>query len=276
MRNCTSLAYAHYNSPVMDRELTADERERYRRQMIHPGFTPEHQARLANARVLLAGVGGLGGAIAYGLAGAGVGHITIVHSGGLTESNLNRQTLMRESSVGASRARTAAQRLNEFNGLITVEAHDVPVNGETVFPLARQSDLVIDARHNFPERRTLNRAAVKAGVPLLYAAMDGLSAQMALFRPSVTGCFECLYPDSPPDWDPFGFPVFGAAAHTIGALAAMEAIKYLSGYGALSDKLVVADLNNYGIRQFRLQPLAGCPVCGGGKNTTNGKRGEKK
>jgi molybdopterin/thiamine biosynthesis adenylyltransferase len=105
--------------------------------------------------------------------------------------------------------------------------------------------------------------------------MDGLSAQMALFRPSATGCFECLYPDSPPDWDPFGFPVFGAVAHAIGAMAAMESVKYLSGFDVLSDKLVVADLHRYDIRQFRLRPLAGCPVCGEKKITTD-KRGDKK
>jgi len=248
----------------MDRELTAEELERYRRQMIHPGFTAEHQARLARSRVVLAGVGGLGGAIAYGLAGAGVGHIAIVHSGGLTESNLNRQTLMKETAVGHSRAHTAAERLNEFNRFVQVSAHDAPVTEATLLPLARGADMIIDARHNFPERRTLNRVAVMTGKPLLYAAMDGLSAQMALFRPAETGCFECLYPDSPPDWDPFGFPVFGAVAHTIGALAAMEGVKFLSGYGALSDTLTVMDMNDYGIRRFRLQPLAGCPVCGKG------------
>jgi molybdopterin/thiamine biosynthesis adenylyltransferase len=256
--------------------MTSMEKERYRRQLLHPGFTEKMQERLKNSTVLLAGVGGLGGAIAYGLAGAGVGKIIVVHSGELTESNLNRQTLMKESALGASRAKTAAERITEFNRFTTVVANDIPVTDKTMAPLVAGTDLVIDARHNFPERRTLNRVAVKAGVPLLYAAMDGLSAQMAFFRPSVTGCFECLYPDSPPDWDPFGFPVFGAVAHSIGALAAMEAIKYLSGYGELSDKLVVADMNEYGIRQFSLQPLAGCPVCGGRKKTTNDKRGEKK
>lgn len=242
--------------------MTSGEKERYRRQMIHPGFTEEMQERLKNSTVLVAGVGGLGGEITYGLAGAGVGKIIIVHSGSLTESNLNRQTLMKESRLGASRAQTAAERVAEFNGFTSVVAHDIPVTDKTIAPLLTGVDLVVDARHNFPERRALNRSAVNAVVPLLYAAMDGLSAQMALLRPSVTGCFECLYPESPPDWDPFGFPVFGAVAHAIGGLAAMEAIKYLSGYGVLSEKLVVADFREYGVRQYKLKPTVGCPVCG--------------
>ncbi|MBI4666992.1 MAG: HesA/MoeB/ThiF family protein [Nitrospinae bacterium] len=245
--------------------MTSKETERYRRQLIHPGFTVENQRRLRKSKVLLAGIGGLGGAIAYALAGAGVGKITLVHSGPLTESNLNRQTLMSESALDESRVETAAERLREFSSLVEVESHDAPVTEEVIKPLMAGVDLVIDARHNFPERRTLNRMSVFTGTPLLYAAMDGLFAQMALFAPGKTGCLDCLYPGDPPDWDPFGFPVFGAVAHTIGAMAGMEAIKYLSGYGEAGGRLVTISLNDYATRRFPLRPDPACQVCGRGK-----------
>ncbi|MBI3794359.1 MAG: HesA/MoeB/ThiF family protein [Nitrospinae bacterium] len=242
--------------------MEREELKRYRRQLLHPGFTESHQKKLKSSVVLLAGVGGLGGAVAYGLTAAGVGNIIVVHSGNLTESNLNRQTLMGESALGLSRAKTAAGRIAEFNRFVNVEAHDLAANEKTLEPLAKRADLIIDARHNFPERRALNKVAVEKKVPLLYAAMDAMSAQTALFVPETTGCFECLYPESPPDWDPFGFPVFGAVAHTIGALTALEAIKYLSGFGEVSRSLNVMDFNRYDLRKFRLHRRPDCPVCG--------------
>lgn len=241
--------------------MTPEEMERYRRQMIHPGFTREHQEALRGRAVLLAGIGGLGGEIAYALAGAGVGKLVLVHSGPLTETNMNRQTLMKEESVGKSRVMTAKARLEEYSRFVEVEAHDIGVTVEGLTPLALGVDLVIDARHNFPERRALNRLAMENDLPLLFAAMDGLEAMMALFRKGVTGCLDCLYPDDPPDWDPFRFPVFGAAAHAIGAMAAMEALKLLSGYGAVSDRLVSLSLGDCSIRKFKLRPLPGCRAC---------------
>lgn len=242
--------------------LIKDERERFSRQMLHPGFTERHQERLRESTVVLAGVGGLGGAIAYGLAGAGVGRLVLVHEGELDEADLNRQTLMSESAVGMSRVGTAAKRLSRFCGHIGVEAYDIPVREETLDVLVNGVDLVIDARHNFSERRTLNRVAIKRGIPLLFAAMDGLEAQMALFKPEVTGCLDCLYPEDPPDWDPYGFPVFGAVAHAIGAMAAMEAVKYLSGYGKTSGRLLAMDMGDYSTRTFDLRPDTACPTCG--------------
>lgn len=242
--------------------MTPEEKERYHRQMMHPGFREKHQVRIRGASVLLAGIGGLGGAIAYGMAAAGVGRIALVHSGPLAEPDMNRQTLMSEAAIGESRVMTAAKRLNEFSRFVKVEPHDMPITEETFSPLMEDVDLIIDARHNFPERRCLNRMSVKRSVPLLFAAMDGLHAQMALFMPESTGCLDCLYPDDPPDWDPFGFAVFGAAAHAIGAMAAMEAVKYLSGYGSVSKNIVTMDMADCTTRSFKLKPIPGCHTCG--------------
>jgi len=244
--------------------MTNAERERFARQIIHPGFGEERQKRLREATVLLAGIGGLGGAIAYGLAGAGIGRLVLLHHGGLTQSNLNRQTLMSEKAIGQSRVETAATRLREFSSFVTVEAHDAHVNEETLAKLSAGVDIIIDARHNFPERRALNQASVTNGIPLLYAAMDGLMGQMALFAPNgETGCLSCLYPDDPQDWDPFGFAVFGAVAHSVGAMAAMEAIKYITGYENAGGKLVTMDFANNSTRSFKLRRVPDCKVCGG-------------
>lgn len=242
--------------------MTTCELERYKRQMLHDGFTAEHQKRLRGSTVLLAGVGGIGGAIAYALAGAGVGRMILVHSGRLTESNLNRQTLMGEGGVGYSRATAAKSRLEEFSSLVNIEAHDMNISDDALYHLTKDVELVIDARHNFEERRSLNRVAVSRKLPLLFAAMDSLELHVAFFRHETTGCLDCLYPDDPPYWDPFGFPVFGAVAHAAGGMAAMEAIKHLSGYGKPSKSLTVMNLADLSMRSFPLRPLDGCRTCG--------------
>jgi molybdopterin/thiamine biosynthesis adenylyltransferase len=241
--------------------MKTDEHERYKRQLMSPGFTEEHQQRLRDSHILLAGIGGLGGAIAYGLAAAGVGKITLVHSGGLTESNLNRQTLMSDAAVGACRVELARDRLLAFSRFVDVAAHDIPITDETLHPLMEGVDLLIDARHNFPERKTLNQVAMAHDIPFLFAAMDHLDCQLALFRKNITGCLACLYPEDPPDWDPFGFAVFGATAHAIGAMAAMEAIKYVSGYQSVSNALVTLDMRTYQTRNYLLHKAHDCPVC---------------
>lgn len=242
--------------------MTTCEDERYKRQMLHDGFTPEHQKRLRNSTVLLAGIGGIGGAIAYALAGAGVGRLILVHYGRLTQSNLNRQTLMREQSVGRSRVVEAKERLEEFSSFIAVEVHDIDITKEGMEPLIEGVDLIIDARHNFRERRVLNRTAVKHNIPLLFAAMDSLDIQVAFFDFKTTGCLDCLYPDDPPDWDPFGFPVFGAVSHAAGAMAATEAIKHLSGYGKTAYRLTTMDLNASILRSYPLRQVNNCRTCG--------------
>ena len=246
----------------MSRYISPEERERFRRASMHDGFKPEHLERLRGAKVLLAGIGGLGGEIAYSLVGAGVGELVLVHSGPLTETNLNRQTLMKESAIGSSRVYTAAERLMEYSRFCKVTAHDIDITRESILPLLDGVDLLIDARHNFPERRTLGRAAAELGIPFLFAAMDGLEAQAALFIPEENGCLDCLYPDDPPDWDPFGFPVFGATAHAIGGIASLEAIKLLSRYMEPSMKLIYHDFVTNRSSLFPLRKVNGCATCG--------------
>lgn len=243
--------------------MNMQEKERFHRHLIHEGFSVANQKRLRAATVLLAGIGGIGGAIAYALAGAGVGRMILVHSGRLTTSNLNRQTLMKEESIGKSRVMAAKGRLEEFSSLVHVEAHGTDITDETITPLSRGVDLIIDARHNFGERRVLNRVAMSRKLPMLFAAMDSLDLQVAFFQHEITGCLDCLYPEDPPDWDPFGFPVFGAAAHTAGAMAAMEAIKHLSGYGKAARRLTVMSLADLSTRSFPLRRLDDCPTCKG-------------
>lgn len=234
---------------------------RFFRQLSHEGFMVEMQDKLCRSTVLVAGVGGIGGETAYSLAGAGIGELRLIHQGPLEIEDLNRQSVQKESAIGSSRVATAAVRLKEYSSATKVLAYDMAVGPESIRPVLKGVDLIIDARHNFTERRILNKVAFNEGIPCLFVAMDSLEAQMILFIPGHTGCLECLYPKDPPYWDPFAFPVFGAVAHAIGAFAAMEAIKYLSGFMPPSGRLCLFDMGDYSLRKVKYKTEEGCPVC---------------
>lgn len=242
--------------------LSAEMRERYRRQLSLPAMSEAAQERLAAATVLVAGVGGLGGTVAIYLAAAGVGRLILYHDGSLTRSNLNRQILMEAAGVGRPRVSMAAAAIRRFNPDCRVEERPTTVFAPTLAGDLAAADVAVDARHNFPERRHLARLAWEAGKPLVEAAMSGMEATLTVLMPGFTPCLDCLYPEDPA-WDPMGFPVLGAVSGALGALAALETVKLLADlpHPLLGD-LLYADLSTLDFRRlpvYRSPSCQGCP-----------------
>lgn len=236
------------------------------RQLTIHGFDHACQGRLHGASVLIAGIGGVGGAVATYLAAAGVGRLTIVHPGALEAPDLNRQTLMRPDWAGRSRAACAMTTLALHYPDVAVEAYDAPVTEAVIATLLTDTDtdVVVDARHNFPERFLLNELCVRRGTPMVAAAMSGADGLVLSVRPGSSACFACVFPEGDPDWDPLGFPVLGAVAGVVGVLGAMEVIKLLTGWGApLVDRLLAVDLHDASTRELKVRRRPDCPACGG-------------
>jgi molybdopterin/thiamine biosynthesis adenylyltransferase len=245
--------------------LSEEERSVYEWQLGIPGFGEKGQLALKSATVLISRIGGVGGAAALSLAAAGIGRLILVHGGNVRNSDLNRQTLMKASSVGKPRVESAQRRLTELNPRVEVEIHNTNVDEDNVDALVSAADLVIDAAPLFRERFLLNRAVVAQGKPMVDSAMYELEAQLTTILPGEGPCLGCLYPDDPPVWQR-QFPVFGAVSTMIGSLAAMEAIKVISGLGEpLRGRLLVADLRDMSFRTLKLQRHPRCPVCGPAK-----------
>jgi molybdopterin/thiamine biosynthesis adenylyltransferase len=80
--------------------LSDDDRIRYGRQIIYPGFGAIGQEKLKASHVRVVGVGGLGCDVSMYLAYAYIGHITIVDGDFVELSNLNRQMLHWERDIG--------------------------------------------------------------------------------------------------------------------------------------------------------------------------------
>ena len=234
---------------------------RYDRQLGLPGIGAAEQARLRGCSVLVAGIGGVGGATAAYLAAAGVGRLVLVHPGELEEPDLNRQTLMQPEDLGRSRVRAAARTLCRHHTDVEVVAHDCPVADPRLAGLIADADVVVDARHNFPERYLINRLCREHAVPEVVCAMDG--AQLQLMTSLAGGpCWRCVFPVGDPGWQPLGFRVLGAVAGTAGSLAAAEVVKLITGAGTpLSGRLLFGDLWSMEFRTLAVRRRPGCPDC---------------
>jgi molybdopterin/thiamine biosynthesis adenylyltransferase len=207
----------------------------------------------------------LGGVVACQLAAAGVGRLVLAHAGNVKPSDLNRQILMTHDWIGRSRVECAARRLRELNPRIVVEPVSENVTAANAERLVTQVDLVVDCAPLFEERYALNRAAIQSRRPMIECAVYELEAHLTTFIPGQTGCLLCLYPEPSTQWQR-QFPVFGAISGTVGAMAAMEAIKVLAGFGKpLIGELLAFDLRDMTFRKYKISRNPECPVCGSGR-----------
>jgi molybdopterin/thiamine biosynthesis adenylyltransferase len=242
--------------------LSEDERAVYEWQMWVSSFGEQGQRRLKQASVLISRCGGLGGAVAYQLAAAGVGRLILAHGGNVRPSDLNRQLLMTHDWIGRPRVESAARRLRELNPRLEVEAIPENIAEANAARLVGRADLVVDAAPLFEERYLLNRESVRQRKPMVECAVYDLDAHLTTFLPGQTPCLACLCPDKPAWWRR-EFPVFGAVSGAIGSLAAMEVIKVTAGFGQpLAGRLLVGHLRDMTFRTLNLARDRHCPVCG--------------
>jgi molybdopterin-synthase adenylyltransferase len=260
-RRTTPPAQGDFAVENVPNGLSPDELERYARQ-IGPGvLTPEAQARLKRSTALVSRAGGMGGPAALALVMAGVGRVILAHGGRLVSPDLNRQVLGCEAALGQPRAPRFADYLRSMNRFVEVEAIDHEPDDEEARRLAGRAGVVLSCAPTFEERLRLSAVAVAAGVPLIDAAQWGMSGTLVAVDSRRTACLRCLYPETPPFEELF--PVVGAISAALGALAALEAIKILSGTGRpMFGKLWMIDgyRGRHSVVALRRRP--DCPVCG--------------
>ncbi len=248
--NCEECA-KHGHKPQMD----------YSRQTVLPTIGKTGQEKLAQSKVLVVGAGGLGcPALAY-LAGAGVGHLGIVEHDQLEASNLHRQFLYSMEGLGEKKVALAEAWLTQYNPSIAIEAFPARFQTLEVEQLA-EYDLIIECTDCMDTKLLVNRAALKAGVPVVFASIYQFEGQVQVVTPD-SSCLECLYeggaPAEVPSCSVAG--VLGAVPGVIGSIQALEAIKQLLQLeGRLENELLIVNLADYSMRKLKLPRNGKCPA----------------
>lgn len=247
--------------------LSAAELARYSRHILLDELGLEGQQRIAAARVLIIGAGGLGSPAALYLAAAGIGTLGIADFDRVEPHNLHRQLLHEDATVGHAKVDSAARRIAATNPHVRVETHREGVTAGNAVSLFANYDVVVDGTDNFSARYLNNDAAFFARRPLVYGSVFKFDGQVTVFDAAHGGpCYRCLFPEPPPPGSVPGCGeagVLGALCGVVGSLQALEALKLVTGAGdPLRGRLLAYNALRTAFQVITLPRHPGCPLCG--------------
>jgi molybdopterin/thiamine biosynthesis adenylyltransferase len=244
--------------------MSPDEKSRYSRHILLPGFGEQGQERLRDASVLIVGLGGLGSPVAMYLAAAGVGRLLLADFDAVDLSNLQRQLLHNTERLGWTKVDSAIATLRALNPHCQLVPIKRSMGPGRLAALASEVDLIVDASDNFQTRYAVNAACVEANIPLVSGAAIRAEGQIAVFsgRPGEP-CYQCLYPDDGQEGERCAREgVLAPLVGIIGSIQASEAIKVLTGYGEpLFSRLLLLDARGMAVRTLTIPPDPACPMC---------------
>ncbi|MBB6186149.1 adenylyltransferase/sulfurtransferase [Rhodanobacter sp. MP7CTX1] len=226
------------------------------------------QAKLAAARVLVIGAGGLGCPVLTYLAGAGVGTLGIVDGDRLDASNLHRQTLYDARDIGELKVQLAAKRIAALNPTVTVQTFAEPLHAGNVADVFAQFDLVVECTDDMRSRYLCNDAAVLTGTPLILASIYQYEGQLQVVtaKPGAP-CLRCLWPQQPAPGVAgtcVESGVLGPVAGVLGAMQATEALKLLLDLPRPVDHaLLLVNLLEGSSQRLPIDSAQGCALHGG-------------
>ena len=248
-------------------EFTEQQIQRYSRHIILQDVGGKGQLKLAKAKVLLIGAGGLGSPASLYLAAAGIGTIGLVDGDVVDLSNLQRQILHSTATVGHPKVESGKKTLAAINPEITIKAHHMNVDADNILGLISDYDIVLDGSDNFTTRFLVNDACFFAKKTLISASMFRFEGQLTTIKPQAGyPCYRCLYPEPPPaglvpNCQEAG--VLGVLAGTMGILQASEAIKEILGIGeTIADRLLIYDALEMKFRKVSRPKDPACRLCG--------------
>lgn len=210
--------------------LTEDQRRRYERNVLVPGFGEAGQERLARTCVLVVGLGGLGSPAAYYLAAAGVGTLGLVDPDCVSLSNLQRQILHSTCRVGEPKTQSAAETLAALNPEIQIDSYQIKLTPSRAADLIGRFDVVVEASDNFETKFLVNDTCLELNKPFVTAGILALSGQALFVVPGQSPCLRCMLPDVPkeaPTTAELG--VLGPAPGVLGSIEALEVIRWAAG-----------------------------------------------
>jgi len=223
------------------------------------------QAALMRASVLCVGTAPRAWVAALHLAGAGIGRIGMADDEtGPVEAGCGWPLPFGQEGLAAEQALDAAVR--GINPDVRVDWFGVSAAELPGMPFVANFDIILDGCEDYDSRYAMNEAARNAGKPLIHGSVEGFEGQLATLMPwDNHACYQCLYPEPPPDQLRSGGADNGAAGVTaglIGTLQAAEVIKLVTGTGQpLIGQLLVYDLLAGAFKKLKIQRNPRCPRC---------------
>ena len=245
--------------------MNDDQLLRYSRQIMLPEFDVAGQQALLDAHALVVGLGGLGSPAALYLAASGVGSLTLVDHDTVDVSNLQRQIIHDQDSLGRAKVESAAERIAALNPATRVERVASRLEGAALAGAVAEADVVLDGTDNFAARYAINEACVRAKTPLVSGAAIRLEGQVTVIDPrrECAPCYRCLYGDAGDE--ALNCAENGVAAPLVGivgSVQAMEAVKIVVGVGeSLAGYVLHLDAKRMEWRKFKLTRDPECPTC---------------
>jgi len=240
---------------------------RYSRHLLLEEIDVAGQETLLKSHALLIGAGGLGSAAAPYLAAAGVGHITLMDHDQVELTNLQRQIMHTEKSVGKSKVNSGKQFLQQLNAGIQIETIEARATAVLLDDLLPSVDIVLDCTDNFTSRHLINASCIKHRTPLVSGSALRFDGQISVFDPrnAASPCYACIFS---PD-DDFAevscssMGIFSPLVGIIGAIQAAQAIQVLIGFGeTLVGRMLLWNARTTQIDEFKISRNPECSVCG--------------
>ncbi len=246
-------------------EFTEDQLQRYSRHIILPEVGGKGQAKIANAKVIIIGAGGLGCPVGYYLTAAGVGTIALIDNDNVEMSNLQRQIAHSVHTIGMPKVESAEKTFKALNPDVNIVPLQIRISKDNIIDLIKDYDVVVDGSDNFPTRYLVNDACVMARKPLSSGAILRFEGQVTTIIPGDGHCYRCLFEEPPP---PGLVPscqeagVLGVLPGVVGGLQATEVLKLILGKGEpLKGSLLIYDALKTTFRKVKVSRNPTCPVC---------------
>lgn len=249
---------------TMNKQLTTEQAMRYSRQILLNGFDLDKQELLINSKVLIVGLGGLGCAASQYLVASGVGVLTLIDDDVVETTNLQRQVLHDESSIGEQKVVSAARALRRLNAKVQLELLTTRQTESELALLVSQHNIVVDCTDNLITRNLINQVCYQAMVPLVTGAAIRMEGQVMCIVPNKhSACYACIsHYFAEQNLTCVDSGVMSPVVGIIGSMQALEAIKILTDYGQPAiNTLKLFDAMSAQWQDFTLKPRLDCEVC---------------
>ncbi|MCL2365430.1 MAG: HesA/MoeB/ThiF family protein [Oscillospiraceae bacterium] len=236
-------------------------KEIYSRQIMMKEIGTKGQQKLADASVLVIGCGGLGAPVLSYLTAMGIGHLGFCDCDTVALSNMNRQLLFGMDDMDKSKAFMAEKRLLNLNPRLKTTVYDCFLDESLASEIVPHYDIVVDCLDNFNTRLVLNDACVAAQIPLVHAGIGEFYGQLMTITPGTGPCLRCLFPNKKKEAEPKKpFGVVGSTPGVLGAMQALEVLKYLMGLPVANSGLTIYDGLGLSLEKVNIEPALGC-IC---------------